>query len=120
MIDAPRRGIAQMLAIGAALPAMEEEQSLSEEMTRLMEDFEQGKATSEEVRPRLNEVKQRLNELQMEAQKGALGEIKSDWWKSNEDHHMEEMRQSRNLVAGVANYMRSIAESEDPTAFDPG
>ena len=119
MIDAPRRGIAQMLAIGAALPAMEEEQSLSEEMTRLMEDFEQGKATSEEVRPRLNEVKQRLNELQMEAQKGALGEVKSDWWKTNEDHHMEEMRQSRNLVAGVANYMRSIAESEDPTAFDP-
>ena len=118
-IDAPRRGIAQMLAIGAALPAMEEEQNLSEEMTRLMEDFEAGKATAEEIRPQLNQVKQRLNELQMEAQKGALGQSKSDWWKSNEQHHMEEMKQSRTLVANVANYMRNIIESEDPTAFDP-
>jgi len=118
--DAPRRGIAHMMKVGGALPAMQEEQDLQNEMMGILEQIESDPNLDvESIRQRYQEVKERLVELQLEAQKGALGEVNSDWWKAHEDHAMKEMDESRKLVTFVAaNVLKPLWEEQDPSAFD--
>jgi hypothetical protein len=120
--DSPVRGVEHMLGMGGAMPALQEEQRLQDEVeylqNRLIEPTEEDDVDL--LRQQYESAKQQLVQLQIDAQSKALGTTKkTGWWKKEQEEHEDLMNASRSAVSEVAGRLKEIWEKEDPSAFDP-